>query len=143
MSDMSTNIHNYLINVERTAGLTDEQIAAKLGHPIAVVRAVPLPRPQPQRARAVQFMQIEAIQQAFMPKAAAGDMDAANLVLKAQRRQADLLGLDAPKETVSRNFNVDAGNLHHLSTAQLKQMVADRVGLIIEGEAVEAPGTAD
>jgi hypothetical protein len=137
MSTIGTNIHHHLINIERAAGLTDEQIADKLGQPLALVRAAPVPRPNPQRERAVQHMQLQTLQTVFLPKAAAGDAEAAGLVLKLQRRQADLLGLDAPKQTL--NMTYEASNLQGIPTHVLKQMLADQAGLTIEGESSPEP----
>ncbi len=95
------------VSAGRLAGLPDSQIAVNLNLPLAVVQAVPLPRPQPQRQRAVQHQQLMKMASTLMPKVVAGDTDAMNAMLKVMKREADLLGLDAPKEQVIHNFNND------------------------------------
>lgn len=118
------------VNTLRKEGCPDEEIAARLSLHIGVIRQTPLPRPQPQRERAVQHMQLQSLHQTFMPKAVAGDAEAAGVVLKVQRRHADLLGLDAPKQTV--NLNYDGGDIASIPTHVLKQMLADQAGLIVD-----------
>ena len=137
------------LNTLRSHGLTDEQIADALSLSVSVVRSVPLPQPHPQRQRSVQHMQIQSMQTAFAPKAAAGDHDAAATLLKVMKREADLLGLDAPKEVITHNFDHDK-ELENLSTAELKRRALEAIerGAIVEGELVaedtspQAPDTA-
>lgn len=120
------------INNKRRLGMADEQIAFELRLGISQVRSVPLPRPQSSRSRAVQHMQLQQMAQQLVLAVEKGDREAMMLLLKVQRREADLLGLDAPKETVSRNFNVDAGNLQEIPTHVLRQMIVDQAGLTID-----------
>ena len=111
------------VNYLRTHGIPDEQIASDLNQGIRVIRSVPLPRPQPQRQRAAQAMQLQVIVQQLMPLVEAGDQAAIALLLKVQRREADLLGLDAPKEVVTHNFNQDTADLKAMTVSQLKALV--------------------
>lgn len=110
------------VNTLRREGHPDEEIAARLSLHPGAVKSVPLPRPQPQRQRAVQHLQLQQMAQALMPKAQAGDLNAAALMLKVMQREATLLGLDAPKETIVHNSLLDKEDLRNLSTAQLKEM---------------------
>lgn len=118
------------INSKRMIGMADEQIAFQLRLPIAQVRAIPYPRPNHSRSRAVQHMQLQVMASKLMPAVEQGDRDAMLTMMKVQKREADLLGLDAPKEVVSHNFNttLDIEGMTHeqlkeVSTEQLKAMV--------------------
>lgn len=115
------------VNTLRKEGHPDEEIAARLSLHPGVVKSVPLPRPQPQRQRAVQHLQLQQMAQALMPKAQAGDLNAAALMLKVMQREATLLGLDAPKETIVHNSNLDQDDLKNLSTEQIKKMLLEQI----------------
>lgn len=118
------------VTTMRRDGYPDEEIAARLSLHVGAVHAVPLPRPQPQRQRAAQAMQLQVAIQKLMPAVEQGDRDAILTMLKVQQREANLLGLDAPKEVVSHNFNTTLDvdgmtpeQIKDLPTADLKAMV--------------------
>ena len=123
------------VNAKRIQGVCDEQIAYTLNLHPQQVKAVPLPRPDAPQSRAVQHLQLRKMAQALMPRVEAGDAGAIALMLKVQRREADLLGLDAPKEVINKNFVADMrdpGDLRTYTTQELQQMLADMNA--IEGE---------
>lgn len=124
---MEQRILTFDINTLRRGGQTDEEIAAHLGEPLHIVKSVPLPRPQPVRQRAVQHLQLQRLVHVLMPKAEAGDLNAAALLIKVMQREATLLGLDAPKETIVHNSNLDQDDLKNLSTEQIKKMLLEQM----------------
>ena len=118
---------NIDINAHRRNGLTDDQIALEMDLPVTTIKSIPFPKPQPARQRAAQAMQLQTAIQMLMPKVEAGDVEAIQTMLKVQKREADLLGLDAPKETISRNFNTDVTDVTAISTDDLKRMVLEHL----------------
>ena len=115
------------VNDLRREGYPDDEIAVRLALHPGVVKSIPLPKPQPVRQRAVQHLQLQRLVGVLMPKAEAGDLNAAGLLIKVMQREATLLGLDAPKETIVHNNNLNQDDLRNLSTEQLKQMVMDQL----------------
>ena len=111
------------VNAKRAMGVNDEQIAYLLNLSPSQVSRIPYPQPNHARSRAVQHMQLQVIVQQLMPLVEAGDQAAIALLLKVQRREADLLGLDAPKEVVTHNFNQDTADLKAMTVDQLKALV--------------------
>ena len=118
------NLYNTVRDL-RTLGFTDEEIAINKKLALNVVSAIPPPRPQPNRQRSVQHMQLMQMAQALMPRVAKGETEAITLMLKVMTREANLLGLDAPKEVISHNFNQDQSanetDYRNMSTDELKQ----------------------
>ena len=128
--------HRSNVNSLRSLGQTDQQIAINLDLPLAYVEAIPPPRPKPDRSRAVQHQQLMKMAQALMPKVEAGDREAIQTMLKVMQREASLLGLDAPKEVINKNFVADMRDpkdLRTYTTQELQQMLADMNA--IQGEA--------
>lgn len=129
------------VNFRRSLGLTDEDIAYSMKTPVHIIRAVPLPRPQPQRQRSVQHIQLMNMATALMPAVETGDRDAITLMLKVMQREANLLGLDAPKEVISHNFNADL-NVEGLTIDQLREIPTEQLKAMmlreLSQEAVEA-----
>ena len=124
---MEQRILTFDINTLRRGGQTDEEIAAHLGEPLHIVKSVPLPRPQPVRQRAVQHLQLQRLVHVLMPKAEAGDLNAAALLIKVMQREATLLGLDAPKETIVHNATMTLEDVGNISTEELKRMVMEQL----------------
>lgn len=133
------------VNEKRAAGLSDEQIAQETGYPVEAVRSVEPPTISTRRQRAVQHMQIQKMTAELTPHVSRAtedgksvpDLNVINTLIKVQRREADLLGLDAPKEIVSRNFNadLDPDNLERMSTKELEAFVFRlREKEVVEGE---------
>lgn len=110
----------------RQQGYSDDDIATALNIHPNLVKSVPLPRPQPQRQRSVQHAQLMQMQRTLMPKVEAGDVDAMLTLLKVQKREADLLGLDAPKEVISTNFNM-AADVEGMTPEQVKELTIDQI----------------
>lgn len=143
---MKTNVAPFLIDPlitdRRRDGFTDEQIANELDVSLGYVQAIPLPKPKPERSRAVQHLQLTQMARTLMPKVEAGDLNAIGLMLKVMQREATLLGLDAPKEVVNKNFNIDGDvdeDIAKMTLPQLKARVlelakAGEVGVTAEGE---------
>ena len=128
------NLYNTVRDL-RTLGFTDEEIAINKKLALNVVSAIPPPRPEPQRQRAVQHSQLMRMAQALMPRVANGENDAIQLMLKVMQREANLLGLDAPKEVISHNFNQDQAihetDYRNMTTEELRR----RVYQVIDGTA--------
>jgi hypothetical protein len=75
------------------------------------------------------------------PLALAGDIDASKELRNWQQRRATLLGLDAPKTTIT--YLHEDSDLSTISTAELKRLLATTMGAqIIEGELVADPTKA-
>lgn len=119
------------INRMRMMGTADEQIAFALRLPLHRIEAIPYPRPNPERSRAVQDMQLRMMAETYAPLAEKGDRSAALLLLKIQDRQAALLGLDAPKEVIQQNYNrnfnlnyddLSDEDLDRMTTTELKRL---------------------
>ena len=128
--------HRSNVNSLRSLGQSDQQIAINLDLPLAYVESIPPPRPKPDRSRAVQHQQLMKMAQALMPKVEAGDREAIQTMLKVMQREASLLGLDAPKEVINKNFVADMRDpkdLRTYTTQELQQMLADMNA--IQGEA--------
>ena len=128
MMTVPLDLTKYSVSTLRVQGQSDEQIALALGLAPHVVQAVPLPRPSPSRQRAVQHNQLMSMAQALMPRVEKGEPEAITLMLKVMQREANLLGLDAPKEVISHNFNTDfdgmtAEELANVPTIELKRRV--------------------
>jgi hypothetical protein len=115
------------VNAKRAMGINDEQIAYVLNLSPNQVRAIPYPKPNTTRAKSVQHMQLQVMVSKLMPRVEAGDREAMLTMLKVQRREADLLGLDAPKEQINRNFNMEGDDLKNLSTEQIKKMILEQI----------------
>lgn len=114
------------VNLRRRFGLDDYDIAQAMQIPPHIVKSVPLPRPQPQRQRAIQHMQLMKMQHTLMPKVEAGDHEAIQLLLKVQKREADLLGLDAPRAVINHNFSADI-DIDGLTPEQVKELSIDQI----------------
>jgi hypothetical protein len=123
----------------RVAGRTYVQIAAELGvskqrayqavaEAVAEVNANC--RESAEELRRVECERLDALQIAFWDKAAAGDVKAADVVLKVMNRRARLLGLDAPTRTQVEATTGLAG----MSDEQLL-LEAERLGLHAEATA--------
>jgi hypothetical protein len=128
---MSENVVIYSVvaevNALRAMGINDEHIAFKLRMGEQQVRAIPLPIPAPARSRAVQHAQLMKMAQALMPKVEAGDKDAIVTMLKVMQREANLLGLDAPKEVINRNFHEGLDRpIQELTTEELLRMINEQ-----------------
>ena len=115
------------VNSRRMMGAADEQIAFDLKLPIQSIRAIPYPKPNTVRSKSVQHMQLQVMVSKLMPRVEAGDREAMLTMLKVQRREADLLGLDAPKETIVHNANMDVDDLKNLTTEQIKKMLLEQI----------------
>lgn len=124
---MSEMIVYSIVNGHRARGLTDDEIVARTGYPRLVVRSVQLPAPAPSRQRSVQHMQLTKATEQLMPKVEAGDQDAIALLLKVHKREADLLGLDAPKEVISHNFEGPARDLSGMTVDELKRLAMEHI----------------
>jgi hypothetical protein len=111
------------VNNLRREGLTDAAIALQLNASPQAVASVRLPKPDPQRQRSVQALQLQIAAQQVMPRVEAGDMQAINLLLKLQAREASLLGLDAPTEVVQRQFNLTPDNVREMTVDELKRKI--------------------
>lgn len=91
-------------------------------------------------ARALDLARLEAATKALMPKVVTGDINAINTMLKVMQRRAALIGLDAPREVVTKNFNIGVDDdIANMTTTQLKAKVlelarAGQVGVTTEGE---------
>lgn len=129
----------YEVNHLRAFGLTDEQIAANKNEPLAVVQGVPLPRPKPERSRAVQHQQLMKMAAALMPRVEEGEREAIQLMLKVMQREASLLGLDAPKEVISHNYNAMVDKpLDAIPTAELERLLIEGTCTVVtEGDTDE------
>ena len=133
-----------IINKLRVEGYTDEEIGIRMELPPEQVSQFPPPRPKPERSRAVQHQQLTKMAQALMPRVEKGEKDAISLMLKVMGREAALLGLDAPKEVVSHNFNKDMrdpNDLKTYTTLELQQMYQEALAKerpAIEGESSRA-----
>ena len=134
------------INAKRAMGVLDEQIAYMLNLTPSQVGAVPLPKPQPNRQRAIQHAQLMQMAQALMPRVEKGEVEATQLMLKVMQREANLLGLDAPKEQVVRNFNMDidgltVDELREVPTEEIKRRLLQLSSL--PGEATADPTVSE
>jgi len=119
MSSLAAMIGTIDVNNRRQRGLSDDQIALDMHLSLHAIKSVPLPRPQPQRQRATQALQLQVALQQLMPAVEEGDREAIALMLKVQQREANLLGLDAPKEVINHNFT----EVDEIPTSELKRMV--------------------
>lgn len=112
-------------------------------------RSPPVDTPMPQfdypqaslsNIRSLEVARLDKATTALMPKVETGDLNAINTMLKIQARRAALIGLDAPKEVVTKNFSFEfegGENLDRLTTTQLKALLLRTMreqGTITEGE---------
>lgn len=82
---------------------------------------------------ALDLSRLDVATKAIMPAVEKGELGAVNTLLKVQRRRAEMLGLDAPKEVISHNFNQDRPrSVGEMSSEELHQIV-------VEGECVTVP----
>lgn len=125
LSTLHTNVNRL-----RICGSSDDDIARAVGVSLQVVRNVPLPKPNVQRSRAVQHMQLQVMASKLMPAVEQGDRDAMLTMMKIQKREADLLGLDAPKEVVSHNFNTNM-DIEGMTPEQLRELSTEELKLIV------------
>ena len=126
LQSLATSLFDREVHAYRTLGVADHDIALKLKVDPKVVESVPPPRPSAPRSRAVQHQQLMQMAQALMPKVAEGDRDAIATMLKVMQREASLLGLDAPKEVINRNFNtLEDPPVSQLPTSELLRMIAE------------------
>lgn len=91
------------IYAERLKGKTERAIALEMGIPKSTVheaieRCIADERETIERHRELQAARVVAIHRAMAPRVAEGDTDAARVILMAEKRLAELLGLDAAKK---------------------------------------------
>lgn len=115
------------VNQRRMIGSPDDVIAFDLRVPLRTIEAIPYPKPNVPRSRAVQHMQLSRAMASIMPKVETGDAEAIALMLKVHKREADLLGLDAPKEVISHNFEGPARDLSGMTVDELKRMAMEHI----------------
>ena len=121
-----------IINGLRADGYADYEIAERMDLQLSEVESFPPPRPRPERSRAVQHQQLMQMAQSLMPKVAEGNVQAIQTMLKVMQREASLLGLDAPKEIVSKNFVKDMRDptdMKSYSMDELMAIVVEDLGL--------------
>jgi len=124
------------VNAKRAMGVNDEQIAYVLNLSPSQVRAIPFPRPNVSRTKAVQQMQLQVALQQLMPAVEKGDRDAMLTMLKVQQRQSSLLGLDAPKEVINHNYNSDV-EVEGMTMDQIKDMPTEALKAIVLRKAAQ------
>lgn len=152
MSEIIRGSLVHTVNVKRMQGINDEQIAWVLNLAPSQVRAIPYPTPNIPRSRSVQHMQLSVMASKLMPAVEQGDRDAILTMLKVQQREANLLGLDAPKEVINRNFDTFVGSVGDLSPEQIRDMTTDELKMLVlrsraahatDAEPVEPPEASD
>jgi hypothetical protein len=85
---------------------------------------------------ALDLSRLDVATKAIMPSVEKGELGAVNTLLKVQRRRAEMLGLDAPKEVISHNFNQDRPrSVSEMSSEELHKIV-------VEGTCVAVPPPA-
>lgn len=133
----------HTVNVKRSQGINDEQIAWVLNLAPSQVRAIPYPTPNVSRSRSVQHMQLSVMASKLMPDVEKGDRDAILTMLKVQQREANLLGLDAPKEVINRNFDLSALDVHGITPEQMRDLTTDELKVLVLRSAAQNAIDAD
>jgi hypothetical protein len=77
--------------------------------------------------RAIELERLDVATKALMPKVEAGALDAIHTLVKVQQRRASLLGLDAPKEVITRNFVQDVSDIENIPTSELKRRLLEHM----------------
>lgn len=97
----------------RLQGLTFREVAEQVGVSVAtahkyVTRALAdIPKGEADTLRALECERLDALQAAYWDAALAGNLDAADRVLRIIDRRARLLGLDAPQRMEMNTGDVD------------------------------------
>lgn len=81
--------------------------------------------------RALELDRLDVATKAIMPKVVEGDQGAIHTMVKLMHRRAALLGLDAPREVVSRNFTTIAGAIGDMSPDQLRELPTEQLKLMV------------
>jgi hypothetical protein len=135
----------------RRDGFSIEDIALKLRVPPVRVRAVlsqalnsvdSAAQGYLREVRAIEVARLDVATKAVMPKVSDGDLNAINTLLKVMARRANLLGLDAPREVISTNFNHDMGQAEtdptKLPTSELRRRLME---ILDKGQVIDVTPT--